>query len=284
QRVHTDQAIEAFRRGVHAGPKMLMQSAQHALTSFNAALGRLMTIRSEVDARQISPLKAFEGYNSIIDGQFSVYSKLIVVDNSALYQQATASLMAGRALEMVEREVTLVNGALANHGRMTRGERNLFAAAVANQRLLMSDALRQLSPDIAAGYRSVYTSPAYQRFATMENRIISSIGNGRRIPVSLANWSKTSFSLLSAVQAAHQQGRLILPGKGTKLGAGLLIEVLLAGGLGLIAVALSVILMIRFGRRITRELTGLQRSALDLSERRLPQVVDQLSHGEDVDV
>ncbi len=41
--------------------------------------------------------------------------------------------------------------------------------------------------------------------------------------------------------------------------------------------------MVRFGRRISRELTGLQRSALELSTQRLPQVVEQLSHGDDVD-
>ncbi len=73
------------------------------------------------------------------------------------------------------------------------------------------------------------------------------------------------------------------PGNGTQIGNRLLLQVLLAGGLGLIAVALSVFLMIRFGRRITRELTGLQRSAQELAGQRLPRVVEQLSHGEDVD-
>ncbi|HXL18414.1 MAG TPA: ATP-binding protein, partial [Streptosporangiaceae bacterium] len=53
--------------------------------------------------------------------------------------------------------------------------------------------------------------------------------------------------------------------------------------LGLVAVLLSILLMVRFGRRISRELTGLQRSALELSTQRLPQVVEQLSHGDDVD-
>ena len=64
---------------------------------------------------------------------------------------------------------------------------------------------------------------------------------------------------------------------GTRVGNQLLEEVGLAGGAGLLAVALSVFLMVRFGRRISRDLTGLQRAALDLAEERLPRVVTRLS-------
>jgi signal transduction histidine kinase len=279
----TDSAIAAFQRGVHTGSNMSLKSAGRALSTFDTALRRLDTIRAKVVARRISALSAFEAYNTIIDTQFRVYSKLIVVDNSSLYQQASASLTAGRALEMAVREVTLVNGALADGGQMTRGERLLFAATVANQRLLISDALRQLSPALAAGYHSVYTSPTYKKFSTIEDRIVDSIGNGGRVPVTQARWSMTSFSLLGGFQKAELNDRAILAKNGTAIGDRLLLQVLLAGGLGLIAVVLSIILMVRFGRRISRELTGLQRSAQELATERLPSVVEQLSHGEDVD-
>ncbi len=117
----------------------------------------------------------------------------------------------------------------------------------------------------------------------MENRIIGSIGSGRRIPVTQAQWAPTSFSLLAGFQPAEQADREGLARTGTQVGNRLLLQVALAGGLGLVAVLLSILLMVRFGRRISRELTGLQRSALELSTQRLPQVVEQLSHGDDVD-
>ncbi|HKR71591.1 MAG TPA: nitrate- and nitrite sensing domain-containing protein [Streptosporangiaceae bacterium] len=278
----TDGAIAAFEHGVHSGSNMSTLSAGPALTAFNKALGRLDTIRAKAVAGRISPLGAFEAYNAIIDAQFRVYSKLIVVDNSSLYQQATASLTAGRAIEMVDREVTLVNGALADRGHISRGERLLFATTVANQRLLIGDALRQLSPALAAGYHSVYTSPSYKKFSAMEDRIVNSIGNGGSVPVTQNDWSRTAFSLLGGFQKAELKDRAVLARNGTAVGDRLLLQVLLAGGLGLIAVLLSVFLMIRFGRRITRELTGLQRSAQELATERLPSVVEQLSRGEDV--
>jgi hypothetical protein len=283
QRNATDAAVAAFRRGARARPGTLPSAALQALTGFNSMLDQLTSIRSKVTARQISPLRAFEAYNGLIDDQFDVYSKLVVVNDSGLYQQASASLLAGRAVELVDREDTLVKGALAAGGQMNKSERLLFAQTVDNQRLLFSDALKQLSPALGGGYSSVYTSPAYKQFAVMEDRIIGSIGSGRRIPVTQAQWSTVSFSLLAAFQRAERTDRMGLASEGTEVGNRLLLQVALAGGLGLIAVVLSILLMVRFGRRITRELTGLQRSALELSTQRLPQVVDQLSHGEDVD-
>jgi len=117
----------------------------------------------------------------------------------------------------------------------------------------------------------------------MEDRIIGSIGSGHRIPVTQAQWSPISFSLLAAFQHAEEVDRMGLASDGTQVGNRLLLQVALAGGLGLIAVVLSIVLMVRFGRRISRELTGLQRSALELSTQQLPHVVEQLSHGQDVD-
>lgn len=283
QRRATNAAVAAFQSGASARPGSLPSAAQSALASFNSMLGQLATIRAKVDARQISALGAFEAYNGLIDDQFDLYSKLVVVNDSTLYQQASGSLLAGRAVEMVDREDTLVKGALAAGGRMSKSERLLFAQTVGEQRLLISDALKQLSPALGAGYSSVYTSPAYKQFSAMENRIIDSIGSGRPIPVTQAQWSPVSFSMLAGFQIAEQADRVGLARSGTQVGNRLLLQVALAGGLGLIAVLLSILLMVRFGRRISRELTGLQRSALELSTQRLPQVVDQLSHGEDVD-
>ncbi|MGN6796013.1 MAG: sensor histidine kinase [Streptosporangiaceae bacterium] len=283
QQKATDAAIAEFQHGLHTGSNMSLRLAGSALADFDKALGRLDTIRAKVVAGRIGALSAFEAYNTIIDDQFHVYSRLIVVDNSSIYRQASASLTAGRALEMADREVTLVNGALANGGFMTRGERLLFAATVAKQRLLIGDALQQLSPALAAGYHSVYTSPAHKQFSSTENWVVNSIGTGERLPVTPAQWSTTAFSMLGGFQKAEKRDRVILARNGTAVGNRLLLQVLLAGGLGLIAVVLSVFLMVRFGRRITRELTGLQRSAHELATERLPKVVEQLSHGEDVD-
>ncbi len=99
QRRATDAAVTAFRRGASARPGTLPAAAQRALASFNSMLGQLTAIRAKVNTREITALGAFEAYNRLIDDQFDVYRKLVVVDDSTPYQQASASLLAGRAVE-----------------------------------------------------------------------------------------------------------------------------------------------------------------------------------------
>src|SRR5579859_733773 len=283
QRKATDAAIDAFEDGVRSGPSMIASSARPALATFTAALGRLNVIRGQVDSGNLTALGAFQAYSAVINAQFRFYRQLTVVNNTWLYQQTEGSLTAGRAVEMVDREVALVDGALADHGRMNRAERLLFAQTVAEQRLLMGDALRELQPSLAAGFRRVYNSPAHVTFAALESQIIASIGKGGPIPVTASQWSAASFSFLAGFDGAESQDRMLLAREGTRVGNRLLLQVVLAGGLGLIAVAASITLMVRFGRRISRELTALQRSALELAAKRLPEVVDQLSRGQEID-
>ena len=58
----------------------------------------------------------------------------------------------------------------------------------------------------------------------------------------------------------------------------------LVGGLGLLAIILSVIISVWIGRGLVRQLAGLRRSALELANNRLPSVVERLRAGQDVDV
>jgi hypothetical protein len=283
QRRATDKAVDTFIDRVHSQPGMILSSARPSLAKFIGALRGLNTVRGQVDSGILTAQQAFQAYNAIIDAQFRFYEQLVVVNNSTLYQQSEGSLLAGHAVEMVDREVTLVNGALADHGRMSRGERIMFAQTVAEQRLLIGDALKQLQPKLAAGYRLIYKSPAHAAFASIEREIIAGIGHGRRVPVTSAVWNEVSFSFLAGFDKAESRDRTLLANMGTRIGDRLLLQVVLTGGLGLIAVAASIVLMTRFGRRISRDLRALQGSAHDLAAERLPQVVKELRHGQDVD-
>ncbi len=280
----TEVAAVAFRRGVNSSPGLIRPSARPALASFLAALGGLGGIRSAIESGRMSALAAFNAYTAVVDAQFRLYSDLIVVNNTALFQQAAASVEAGRALEMADREITLISGALSAGGQMSTAERQLFAQTVANQRLLMADALRQLEPSLGSGYQRANASAAYQSFATIENQVIDSIGSKGPIPVNPLVFGAAVIPLFKQYQAAEVQDRLALTSQGTQVGDRLLLVVGLAGGAGLVAVALSVYLMARFGRRISRELTGLQSAALELATDRLPRLVARLSRGEEVDV
>jgi signal transduction histidine kinase len=279
----TDAAILAFRRGVAAGQNVIFPGSRPALARFLAALNGLRSLRESIDVGMISPLAAFQDYNHIVDIQYQLYNDLILVNNVPLYQQSVVSVEGGRALELVGREIALVGGALTAGGHMSRGEQALFTQTVGQQRLLMGDVLTGLDPSLRAGYERAYTSQAHARFAAAENAIMN--GSPRKpIPVNPATWKSVSTAFLAQFEAGAEQDRVLLTQGSAQVGNRLLREVLVTGILGLLAVGASLLLMVRFGRRISRELTGLQVAAIEMADERLPRVVDRLRRGEDVDV
>jgi len=287
QQKATNKAVAMFQQGLATSSVSLTPIARPAVNDFSAQLKRLSGtggIRDEVAAGRVSALTAFEDYNAIVDAEFRMFASLVVVNNTPLYRQAVASVESGQAIEMASREATLVAGSVYAGGRMPEAERILFAQTAASRQLLTTDALRQLDPSLGSGLQRVETSAAYKNFVAMESLVIKSIGRKGRIPISGLELGAYTTPLFSAYQAAEKQDRMALSDMGTSVGNQLLAKVALAGGAGLLAVALSVALMLGLGRRISRELTSLQRAALSLAEDRLPSVVTRLSQGEDVDV
>ena len=284
QRKATSAAVAAFRRGVTAGQNVMFAAGRPTLSRFVQALDGLPRLREAIDEGQVSPLGAFQAFNNIVNAQYQLYNDLILVNNVPLYQQSVVSVEGGKALEMVGREVALVSGALAAGGHMTRPEHAVFTETVAQQRMLMGDVLSELNPNLRVGYAGAYNSSAHSAFAAAENRIINSIDPRRPIPVNPQNWQAVSTQFLQQFEAGAEHDRILLAVDSAQVGGRLLRGVLLAGGLGLLAVCASIFLMLRFGRRISRELIGLQLAARDMADTRLPKVVERLRRGEDVDV
>jgi signal transduction histidine kinase len=280
----TQAAVATFRNKLRISTGLIDGTSRPALAAFNTALNGLPALRTRVTSGKISALTAFQAYNAIVGTELRFFTKLTVVANTPLYIQAAATVQAGRALDLAEREITLISGALATGGQMSQPERLLFAQEAADRQLLMTDALGQLQPALSAGFVRTDASSAYRSFAAMEQAVSASVGVPGPIPVSPAAFSAAAVPLFRDYQAASRQDGLALSRLGERAGGRVLIELALAGGVGLLAIAVSALLMARFGRRISRELTRLQRAALELAGERLPAVVDRLSQGEDVDV
>ena len=284
-RKRTDLVVGQARRSLASVRGLLPASAGPGLSTFITQLDRLPGIRAAVDSGRLSPSAALQDYSDITDVQFDFLDSVITADSVPIYQQVVGSIDGYRVLELIGRQAALVSGALATHGQMSRPARELFAAAVANQRLLAVDGLALLGPDLRSGYARAYRSPAYQQLTAMQNRIDASIGSPGPVPVNAHAWASATMAL-----TAHSGAR---PGNCTlswwltspnHLSSTLTTEAALAGGVGLIAVLVSVLLLLRFGRRLTGELGSLHDGAQTVAEERLPSVVDRLRRGEEVNV
>lgn len=286
QRAKTDAAAAAFRSGVAAASSDLTAPARSVIDAILVQLRELPAIRSSADEDALSPVQIFEAYDDVADSFFSLdRSAEENPDQSlALVELGEGSGDEAQAGELISREAAVVSGVFAAGGTMNSDEYQLFTQSVDNQRLLeqigSSSQYWQQIPDPYAG---VFPSLAFADFQALEDVIVSTPA-GQPIPVNLATWQQTVQSVLTEFGKAETAARLGATKGQAREGDIDLMRLIGVGVAGLVAVAVSVLLMLRFGRRIARELTRLRQEARALAEERLPAVVGRLREMADVDV
>jgi len=277
-----DQQIPAVRAALNAQQSRLSAQSRSELNALFTELGQLGTTRAAIDSGAMSPPAAFGVYSSIIDHLFLYFDTSIQDRGASLTGISVGASDSGYAFEMTTREIALVGGALIDHGQMSETARTLFASSAANRRLLMNEALALLTPGLSAGYVSMENSPAYQQFQTMESQILASTGG--TVPVNAGAWQTASQAVVGAMEKSQLDNANQLTAISAARSDQLVTEAVLAAGLGLVAVVASVFLLVWFGRKVTRDLGGLNDSVRGMAEERLPSVVEQLRRGDDVDV
>src|SRR6266566_1021779 len=277
-----DQGIPAVHNALSAQQGLLSAESRSELNTLFTELGQLRTTRAAIDSGAMTPAAAFNVYNNIIDHLFLYFDTSIQDRGASLTGISVGAADSGYAFEMTTREIALVGGALLDHGQMSETARTQFASSVANRRLLMNESLALLTPSLRAGYVSLENSPAYRQFQTMESQILASTGG--TVPVKPGAWQSASLAVVGSMEKTELDNGNQLTTMSASLSDRLVLEAALAGGLGLAAVAASVFLLLWFGRKVTRDLGGLNDSVRGMAEERLPRVVEQLRRGDDVDV
>src|SRR5690242_551126 len=281
-RKKVDQEIPAVRAALNTQQSLLSAQSRSELNTLFTELGQLGKTRTAIDSGAMSPTDAFDVYDTIVDHLFLYFDTSVQDRGASLTAISVGASDSGYAFEMTTRELALVGGALLNHGQMSEAARTLFASNVATRRQLMNEALALMTPDLSAGYVNMENSPPYRQFQTMENRILAS--PGRTVPVTGGQLQSVSQALVGAMEKAQLDNGNQLTALSASRSDRLVTEAVLAGGLGLVAVVASVFLLVWFGRKVTRDLGGLNDSVRGMADERLPRVVDRLRRGEDVDV
>jgi signal transduction histidine kinase len=277
-------ALPGAEAALLVGDNLLSATSKADLNTLESDLRHIPSIRQAVDAGTLTAAAAFQAYSNIIDQQFQSYYAETLDRGASLQAVAIGATDSAYALDLASREATLVAGAFAiNQGQMDTAERQLFISSASNRQLLMNQSLSLLTPSLRAGYVTLVNSPAYQQFQGMESQIAASTGNGP-LPVNAQTWQSVSGEVLGTmlkIQTANGAKLAAISGSASH---GLFTEAILAGGVGLLAVVVSVFLLVWFGRKVTGDLTKLGDSVREMAEERLPSVVGRLRRGDDVDV
>jgi signal transduction histidine kinase len=279
-----DKALPGAEVALQSEDSLLSPTSKATLTALLADLGQLGSLRQSVDSGKLSPTAAFQAYSNIVDDEFQSYYAGTLDRGASLTASSIGATDATYSLEMAGREIALVNSALtANKGTMSSGARQLFISSMTNRRQLLITGLSLLSGSLRSGYAGAVGSPVYQRFEAIEDQIAASTGS-RPIPVSPTTWESVSGQYLKVMQNISGTSGVLLQAQSNSSSSRLFTQAVLAGGVGLLAVLVSVFLLAWFGRKVTGDLTRLHASVRQMAEERLPRVVSLLRRGEDVDV
>jgi signal transduction histidine kinase len=277
-----DKGIPVARAALSAEQGQLSAASRSAQSALFSQIARLGKIRAAIDGGTMSPSAAFAAYSTIVDDLYSFFDSAIQDRGASLTGISVGAADSGYATEMAGREAALVGGAFLTRGQMSPSVRQQFAASAASRHQLMNEALALMTPDLRAGFLNLQEkSSAYRQFEAMESQVLASPGP---VTVNAGAWAKASLGTLAALQNVETANGNKLTAKSAALSNRLVLEAVLVGGLGLAAVVASVFLLVWFGRKVTRDLGGLNDSVRGMADERLPRVVERLRRGDDVDV
>ena len=281
-RQHTDDAVATFRTSVHTKTAQwaATPSTTMRLSELTTQLDALAEHRSDVDAGRLDRAGSARFYTDTVHTGYQIFETISTFDDRDINSRLSYLLTLSRGRELLSQEDALMSGVIAAD-RFSPAEAAEFARVVGAQRYVRSVGISGL-PDDAAVYDPILNGVAVGRFQSVEDQIIFH-GSGRP-PVDAVTWraaldpALTQFAKLDIDLADATIERATGPA------VMIIVRLVLAGGLGLIAVLASIMLSITTARAIVRQLRLLRDAADDLAVVRLPRVVERLSAGEEVDV
>ena len=288
QRPKTDAAIAAFRAGqsklVTAG--LLPAQDRPLAAALLQQLQNVSELRAQSDNHSASPLTVFKGYNGVIGAIFPYVAAMPNTRSTVtMFSQSMGTLFMGQALTDVAAEATLGNGAHENGGVVTGPVYEQFRQIVDSQRQLDQSGATMLNIANTNGtdpYVEALNSPQFKAFQSLEDTVVAD-GPNRKLPASPQEWQQESQAALAQLTRGETAERLTVTKNAAHASNVTEYELFGVGGLGLLLVLLSSLLLLRFGNRVSRELRSLRAAARGLAFQRLPGVVSRLRVGDDLD-
>jgi signal transduction histidine kinase len=286
QEAKTDGATVALRAALTSGATQGSASAgeKQAIRVLLRDAAALPGLRAQIAAQSITRQQALAGYVAMTNDAYQVLNQAILQESNApLATQSLAFVRMGKSEEMLLQEDAILLSDLTARS-FPAADRQQFTELVGARRALYSQTLGDLEPAYRSYYLKNVTPQANAALTTLENTVISDRAAAGPPPVLPDAWNAAVGNVANGLSAAGTQAANSIVARAKNLARSSILELILAGGVGLLAVALSIIVSILIGRGLIRELAALRQSALELANDRLPGVVRRLAAGEDVDV
>ncbi len=286
QEAKTEQAQADFEKAVHstATTSGAVPAEKQAIAALVKQTAGLPALRSSIASLSITRPQAITAYGNVISTADVVLNQAILQEtNVPLVTQSLALVRTGRSEEILLEEDALLNGdAIAR--TFSLADRQEFAQLVGAHRALYSQTLPDLEPAYRAFYLRDVSPQASAALAALENKVIADNHPGRVPPVPLPSWNLAVGAVSAGLSNASTQAATALTTAAQPVANATFLRLFLVGGLGLLAIIVSILVSFWIGRGLVRQLGALRRSALELANDRLPSLVERLRAGQDVDI
>jgi signal transduction histidine kinase len=274
-----------LRGALMSGATMNNASAPQAraIDTLLAAMKGLPPLQDQVAARAITRPAAIAAFNTLVyDGDQVLNQTIRQETDSAIVSQALAFVRIGRVGDLLGQEDAILLGDLSA-GSFPAADRRQFAQLVGAHRYLVQVTLPDLDPTYRAFYTRDVNSLASASLAQLENKVLAT--GPRHLPaISPLVWAQTVGAVNAGFSKAGMQSANAIIQQASNVAWSTNLQLIVTGGLGLLLVIFSIVVAILTARSLVRELGSLRQSALSLANERLPEVVDRLALGQEVDV
>ncbi len=286
QEAKTDRARSAMAAAVTSGATQSNASGPEktAIDLLLKSAAGVGALRAEITAGTISKQQVLDSYNGVLTAAENVLKQVIYSEpNTALVAQALALVRMADSENLLLQEDALLEGDMAARS-FPVADRREFTELVGARRATVAAAL----PDLNANDRYFYDKDIDPQISdalnATEDAVINDTHTTGPPPVQPATWGATVGAISTGFSNAGAQAGNDLVNRAQPVARAIYLRLFLAGGLGLLALIVSVLLSFWIGRGLVRQLAGLRAAALTLASERLPRVVARLRAGEDVDV
>ncbi|MEV4898513.1 nitrate- and nitrite sensing domain-containing protein, partial [Nonomuraea sp. NPDC055795] len=253
QRARTDTSVSRFQRAAVEAGDAVTEEMRPTLDALNTELARLGSIRSDIDTGNSSRLSGMNAYNRVLDALFRLYDHLVTVPDLALFQQASSLQSMGNARELIAREQALVGGAVIS-GDLSPAEVTAMTEYMASRKFMHARGLAGLDVSLRQPYEEVFGGEAFLNFSAAE---LSVVKTGRP-PDNADEWNTAVTKLADQLDKIGASATGVIAERATDGATAIIVRIALAGGVGLVAVIASILISVRFGRRLAAELAGLR--------------------------
>ncbi|MEV7671223.1 nitrate- and nitrite sensing domain-containing protein [Streptomyces sp. NPDC088752] len=253
------------------------------IDSLLEALDGLESLRRSVENRSIGRMQALDFYNRLVDPCYSFLITLHALENVEMDKQGRALVGITRARELLSREDALVLSALIAD-RVTAQEIRAVSDLIANRKQFYEVNLELLPAAERDRFEKFWRGPETLALRTAENAVVEQGPTDSPRAVTAARWQDQTGPVLDVLARENTAAGDRYQERVQPAAYSVLLKVGVAGVLGFLALLASIVISVRIGRDLVRDLRRLQKEAQEVSGVRLPSVMRRLAAGEQVDV